>query len=89
MPYKGSRTIHKKNSMLDQFHGNKKLWNNMKIKITELEKELKDKQLEFNVKVDNKKTKKAFLMIFSLQKIMLLLQSEKRKENQFLVFQHA
>ena len=29
--------------MLDQFHGNKKLLNNMKIKIIELEKELKDK----------------------------------------------
>ena len=58
MPCKGSRAIHKKNSVLGHFQRDKKLLNNMEIKINELEKVLKDKQLRFDqkIKFDHKKS---------------------------------
>ena len=49
---KGSKTTHKKKSMLGQFLRNNKLLNNMEIKINELVGDrAKNKQLRFNQKI--------------------------------------
>lgn len=53
----------------------------MKIKIIELEKELKDKQLRFNVKVDNEKNENSILddLQFARDNASATIRKEKRK----------
>ena len=51
MPYKGSRATHKKNCMLGQLQKHKKMVSEMEVKLSDLKKELNDKQLEIDQRI--------------------------------------
>ena len=51
MPYKGSRATHKKNCMLGQLQKHKKMVSEMEAKLSDLKKELNDKQLEIDQRI--------------------------------------
>ena len=51
MPYKGSRTTHKKNCMLGHLQKHKKMVSEMEVKLSDLKKELNDKQLEIDERI--------------------------------------